>query len=184
MSRLRFATARAVFEAFPEVGQKINVPPADPSPIDFLNALLSTGELPDAVTFCAYLLPRREAVWWACGSVRTLAADVAQDCAAAGLLAAEAWVSQPDDDRRQAALDIGTRSDRNSALTWLALAAGWSGGYQIAGGKQIALPPCMTARAVRIAILFSAARTAGAERQSGLRSCIAEGIRLAEAEHG
>jgi hypothetical protein len=182
MSRLRFATARALFEAFPEVAQKISVPPTDRSPIEFLNALSSTGKLPDAVTFCAYLLPRREAIWWACESVRTLAVDFARDDDAVGLLAAEAWVSQPDDDRRQAALDIGTRGDRNNALTWLALAAGWSGGFQVNGNKQTPLPACMTARAVRIAVLFSAARIAGTERLSGLRSCIAEGIRLAKSE--
>jgi hypothetical protein len=182
MSRLRFATAQALFEAFPEVAEKVSVPPTDASPIDFLDALSSTGKLPDAVTFCAYLLPRREAVWWACGSVRTLALDIAQD--AAGLLVAEAWVSQPDDDRRQAALDIGIRGDHNNALTWLALAAGWSGGFQVNGNKQVPLPPYMTARAARIAVLFSAARIAGTARLSGLRSCIAEGIRLAETEDG
>ena len=72
MPLLRFATAHALFDAFPEVSQKVTVEPTDQSPIVFLKALSSADKLPDAVTFCAYLLPRREAVWWACGCVRRL----------------------------------------------------------------------------------------------------------------
>ena len=43
------------------------------------------------------------------------------------LLAAEAWVQQPESERREAALKIGTRGDSNDPLTWIALAAGWAG---------------------------------------------------------
>ena len=45
MSCLRFATARALFETFPGSGAKrLASPSTDPSPIDFLNALSSTGQ--------------------------------------------------------------------------------------------------------------------------------------------
>jgi hypothetical protein len=179
MSRVRFATAQALFDAFPEVLQKISVAPTDQPPIDFLRTLLSAGKLPDAVVFCAYLLPRREAVWWGCGSARALAVDIAQD-RAAGLLAAESWAYQPDDQHRQEALEIGNNGDQNDPITWLALAAGWAGGFQALGNQQMPTPPFMTARAVRIAILLSAAKVGGAERMARLRSCIDEGIRLAE----
>ncbi len=180
MSRIRFATTQALFEAFPEVSQKTKTAPTDQPPLDFLKALWSAGKLPDAVTFCAYLLPRREAVWWACGSVRVLSGDIAGD-EAAGLLAAEAWVYQPDDDHRLLALEIGTDGDSNDPFTWLALAAGWSGGYRTAAAnQQVPIPPYMTARAARIAVLISAAKTGGAERATRLQACIAEGIKLAE----
>jgi hypothetical protein len=180
MSRIRFATAQALFEAFPEVAQKIATAPSDQTPIVFLTRLCSDGKVADAVTFCAYLLPRREAVWWACGCARRLLGDLPKD-AALGLLAAEAWVYQPDDDRRQAALDFGVRGDRNDALTWLALAAGWSGGFLKSSlNRQNPVPPYMTARAARIAVLFSASKVGGDERTRRLRTCIAEGIKLAE----
>ena len=123
----RFATAQALFDAFPEVSQKVTAAPTDQSPIVFLKALLSANKLPDAVTCCAYLLPRRESVWWACGCVRALSGDIAPD-RAAGLLAAEAWVYEPDDERRQAALDVATKGQVTNPMTWLAFAAGWSGG--------------------------------------------------------
>jgi len=179
MSRVRFSTTRALFEAFPEVSQKIGVAPTDQPPIDFLNALSSAGAFPAAVAFCAYLLPRREAVWWACGSVRALEGNIARD-KAAGLLAAEAWVYHPDEDDRQTAWKIGTVGDPNSAPTWLALAAGWSGGFRVTGKTQVPTPHYMTARAARIAILVSAAKLGKIEREVRLRSCIAEGVKLAE----
>src|ERR1700674_3454978 len=117
MSDLRFATARALYETFPEVTKKIGAAPTDQPPIDFLNALTSQGKVADAVTFCAYLLPRREAVWWACASARALLGPIPRE-RGAGLAAAEAWVYEPDDKHRHAALEIGTNGDSNDPLTW------------------------------------------------------------------
>ena len=180
MSRVRFATAQAVFETFPELAEKIAGPAGNQPPIDFLKRLAADGRIGEAVTFCAYLLPRREAVWWACGCVRMLSADLAKD-QAAGLLAAESWVRQPDDAHRQDALEIGTRGDGKDAVTWLARAAGWSGGFRNSSqNRQDPIAPFMTARAVRIAVLFSAAKTSGAERLERMQTCIAEGIKLAQ----
>jgi hypothetical protein len=180
MSRVRFASAQAVFETFPELAQKIAGAPGNQPPIDFLKKLAADGRIGDAVTFCAYLLPRREAVWWACGCVRILSGDLTTD-QAAGLLAAEAWVYKPDDGHRQDALEIGTRGDGKDAVTWLARAAGWSGGFRNASqNRQEPIAPYMTARAVRIAVLFSAAKVDGAERLQRMQACISEGIKLAE----
>ena len=179
MPFVRFATARAVFESYPEVETKIGVAPTDHPPIDFAKGLLSSGKLADALTFCAYLLPRREAVWWACASVRRLQPDIPREDAD-GLRAAEAWVATPDDEHRRAALAIGTQGDSNHPATWLALAAGWSGGVQACGAKQLPVPAYMTARAARIAVFLSAAKVGSRQRQSGMQSCIVDGIRLAE----
>jgi hypothetical protein len=180
MSRLRFATAHALFDTFPEVSQKVGAKPTDQSPIDFLKALSSAERLPDAVTFCAYLLPRREAVWWACRCVRALSGDITSD-RAAGLLAAEAWVYEPDDKHRHAALDLGTKSEAANPMTWLALAAGWSGGILVSRTtKQVPVPQYMTARAARIAVLTSAQRVPGQTRLARLRECVLEGIKIAE----
>jgi hypothetical protein len=97
-------------------------------------------------------------------------------------LAAEAWVYQPEDLRQQHALQIGNKGDRNDPATWLALAAGWSGGSRMVGDKPVPLEPSMTAQATRVAILISAGKIGGAERTRRLRGCIAEAIKLAE--HG
>ena len=101
MSRARFTTARSVFETFPELASKSAVAATDDPPIVFLKNLSVGGRFEDAVGFCAHLLPRREAVWWGCGSVRAVLGDVTP-YGVAGLMAAEAWVHEPTDKNRQA----------------------------------------------------------------------------------
>ena len=79
MSRVRFATAKDLFETFPELFKTIRLRrPRKPS-IDFLKGLSAQGRLEDAVTFCAYLLPRREAVWWACARCESFGHDARQE---------------------------------------------------------------------------------------------------------
>lgn len=179
MSFVRFATAQALFEAFPDLLQTIKIEPTEQPPIDFVRSLVTADKLPEAVAFCAHLLPRREAVWWACVSARTLSEDIVRT-RPPGLLAAEAWVFQPDTENRQRALDIAERSDENDPTTWLARAAAWSGGTQAIGGQITPVPAYMTARASRIAILLSASRIRSHERGPRLRTCLAEAIKLAQ----
>jgi uncharacterized protein DUF6931 len=177
MSRIRFATVRALFESFPEALQNIGAEPTDEPPIAFLKRLAAGGKLEDALTVCAYLLPRREAVWWGCASVRTLLGDKLPGNSA-GLAAAEAWVQEPTEENRRTALDIGTQEPSNEPLTWLALAAGWSSGTF--APTPIPVPAFMTSRAVRVCLLTSIRRVNPGERQKLLQSCLTEGIRLAE----
>jgi uncharacterized protein DUF6931 len=180
MSRVRFATARSVFETFPELATKSAIAPTDDPPILFLKNLSAQEKFEDAVAFCAHLLPRREAVWWACGSARAFLGDAVQG-QVAGLIAAETWVHEPNDQNRLLALQIGTRSDNSDPLTWLALGAGWSGGMLSSiPNPPVPVPPYLTARAVRIAILLSARQVKLAERPGRMRACIAEGLKLAE----
>src|SRR6188472_2995103 len=154
MSRVRFTTARSVFETFPELANKSGVAATDDPPIVFLNNLSAQERFDGAVAFCAHLLPRREAVWWGCGSVRSVLGDVTQ-YGVAGLVAAEAWVHEPTDKNR------------------LALGAGWSGGMlSTVSNPPVPVPHYLTARAIRIAILVGAGRLGAAERPERMRACI------------
>jgi uncharacterized protein DUF6931 len=183
MALIRFATARDLFEAFETAQQDVDAEPSDAAPLDYLRSLADGGELDKAVTFCAYLLPRREAVAWGCWSVRRLA-DTLPPPEEAGVRAAEDWVEVPEEDRRIAALQLGTQSDYHAPSTWLALAAGWSGG-NIAIGFQNTYappPPQQTARAVRAALAAAVARLAPDQRQDRLRTCVEAGIRIAAEE--
>jgi hypothetical protein len=180
MSRVRFHTANALFEAFPELSKKISTPPSDQLSIDYLRGLISTTDFKDALTFCAYLLPRREAVWWACGCVRDVLSEI-QPPRSDALLAAEAWVSQPDNDRRQAALDIGTQGNEEDPITWLARGAGWSGGFLFSHPqRQVPMPPYMTPRAIRVALLLAISKVNPNEQRARVNFWITEGIKLAE----
>jgi hypothetical protein len=180
MSQNRFVTTLALFETFPRSVTKIAAAPTDESPIMFLKKLSAQNKFEDAITFCAYLLPRREAVWWACGCVRALLGDVSASRAGA-MNAAEAWVSDPSDERRRTALEIGTQGDKNDPLSWLALGAGWSGGMLLVHPQfPVTVPPYMTPRAARIAILLSARFIKADQYNARMHACVADGIRLAE----
>lgn len=180
MSQIRFATARSLFETFPELETKISVGPGDELPIAFLKNLSAQEKFEDAVAFCAHLLPRREAVWWGCGSARAFLGDAVPRHSAA-LAAAEKWVSTPNDEHRRVALEVGNQGDTSDPLTWLALAAGWSGGMLNAHPKTpVAMPQYMTARAVRIAVLLSARVVKSPGRSAQGHACVADGINIAE----
>jgi hypothetical protein len=179
MSRIRFATIRALFESFPEALQNIGAEPTDEQPIAFLNSLAREGKVEDAASVCAYLLPRREAVWWGCLSARMLLGEISPGDRAP-LLAAETWVQQPTEENRRTALDIGMAAESNAPLTWLALAAGWSSGTF--ESTPFPIPAFMTSRAVRISLLIGMRGVDQQERPKQLEICLAEGIRLAEME--
>jgi hypothetical protein len=180
MPQTRFVTTLALFETFPRSVTRIAAEPTGEPPTMFLKKLSAQQKFEDAITFCAYLLPRREAVWWACGCVRTLLGDIAAS-RAGPIIAAEAWVYNPDDEHRRAALEIGNQGDNNDPLSWLALGAGWSGGALLAHPQHLVpVPAYMTPRAARIAILLSARIFEPEQYTARMQACIVDGVKLAE----
>jgi hypothetical protein len=182
MTRLRFESVRDVFAAFPIAEYDLNQEPTDDPSLDFLTALTSSEEFDKAVGFCAFLLPRREAVWWGCRSVRKFVPKRTAD-EEAGIRLAEEWLKEPDEERRKAALELGLRSSSKLATTHLALAAGWAGRtFTIGAGDPIPIQPHQTARAIRSAILIAAVRAGPAERPDLMRSCLEDAARIASDE--
>ena len=182
MARLRFETVRDVFDAFPIAQHELSLEPNDEPSLQFLTGLVSRDELDKAVGFCAFLLPRREAVWWGCRSVKTLVpARSAEEEQA--IAVAEQWVREPEEERRLAALELGVHSSSKLPSTYLALAAGWSGGRVNVGGEApVAIPPHQTARVVRAAVLIAACRVEMAQKPELLRRCLEDGIQIASDE--
>jgi hypothetical protein len=180
MSRLRFTTAEAVFQHFPSARDRISATPTKASPLDFLRSLIFGGEIEDALSFCCYLLARREVVAWGCRSVRVLLGEPSSSKDDA-LLAAEAWAQAPDENRWTTAHEVANRSDRQAATTWLALAAAWSGGSVLREGlNPVPPPPQLTAQATRTAILLAARSPKPSERAKRLKACVEDAIRIAE----
>lgn len=180
MSRLRFTTAREVFEAFPSALKLVTAAPTSEPPLAFLAKLVQGTEPKDAVSFCAFLLPRRETVWWVVQSLRALQPAGPQDTA---LAAAEAWVRAPDDTTRRAALAAGDAGDAEQPSTWAAWAAGYSGGSMVAS-HSVPCPPDLTAKMARIAILSALGKVPREQRDAALRSCVEACIRLANDDGG
>ena len=180
MAHLRFATARDLFEHFPSASDRVRAQPTDELPSDFARRLASQGKLEDAVSFCAFLLPRREAVWWGCRSLSALLGSSAErgaDC----LRAAQAWAERPDEGRRLAAREVANRGDSDNPMTWLAFAAAWSGGSIVPSPhKPVPAPPYLTAHMTRIALLLGARLVRGPERSGRLRACVEDCIQISE----
>jgi hypothetical protein len=167
--RLRFSTAREVFEAFPAAVEDMVATPTDRPSLEFLAGLVAGTTPEDAITFCAYLLPRREAVWWGfqCLNHRPELLT-AEDRVM--LAAAEAWVRRPEEEQRNAALESGLASPTKTPGAWIALAAGWSGGSMLGADEAaIAPPPYLTAKAVNAGVLSALARVERKARASTLR---------------
>jgi len=176
-SRIRFASARSVFKAFPDLNYVAIRPADDIDPLDHVRALLASSRPRDAVLFLSHLLPRREAVWWAVQCVRALLGEGAADEA---FRAAEIWGRTPEDDKRRVALSVANASDRRKPTTWLAFAAGWSGGSILPSDqKPVPAPPGACAMAANTAIMLAVA--AGDPRGVVRRmvACAEAGVRFA-----
>jgi hypothetical protein len=181
MARLRFETVRDVFEAFPIAEHELGLEPNDEPSLKFLESLVSRDEMDKAVGFCAFLLPRREAVWWGCRSVRALIPQLSP-AESEAIRIAEDWVQEPDEERRLAALELGRSGSSKLATTYLALAAGWSGRNMAMGDELVPIPPHQTARVVRAAVLIAACRVDMAQKAERLRGCVEDGIAIASDE--
>jgi hypothetical protein len=177
-SRLRFATAQQVFDAFPKVTAEIALRSVDEAPLDFAGKLLAAGRRFDPIVYIACLLPRREAVWWGCQCVRALCGNAANNDA---LLAAEAWVRQPEETQRRAALEIGTTGDPNLPPTWLAWAAGHSGGSITPEDSfPVHASPDATALNVKAGVILALVDRPPAETAAWMKACVEAGVRFAD----
>lgn len=176
--RIRFTTARQVVEAFPRVAMDIGSQPADEGPIEFVRTLIARANRFDAVTFCAFLLPKREAVWWGCQCLRAFSPAYADEA----LLAAEAWVRTPEEETRRAALALGMKGSRMVPTTSLAIAAGHSGGSIAPDGAKFASRPAAdtTAISVKGGVILGLARTPPLDQKGWVVACAEAAIRFAE----
>ncbi len=128
------------------------------APKAYLDQLVAKGHFPDAVRVLAYGLPKREAVWWACQTVRALAGPGLGPPAQAALKAAETWVADPSDDHRKACLAAGQAADFATPAGCAALAAYWSGGTHAPPDAKVTPPPeDWTSHAVAGAVMVACA---------------------------
>jgi hypothetical protein len=179
-ARLRFATAQELFDAFPTALEDIGAAPSDRPSLDYLRDLVSSPTPEDAITFCAYLLPRRAAVWWGHQCLSHLP-DLLTPQDHELLQVVEGWVREPEEDQRYAALDAGMAAPAKTPGAWLALGAGWSGGSMAPPGMApVPPPPFLTARAVNAGVLGGLARVAIKQRAAILSACVTMGVRLTE----
>lgn len=168
--------------ACPAVARDMVARPTEQPSIEFCRALLA-GRVPEeAITFCAYLLPERAAVWWAheCLSHLTVLLD-RRDQELLALV--RDWVSEPDSAHHRAEVSQAAAIPPTTPAAWIALAAGRHGnGSAMEAPAVSALQPLPAAHAVSAGVLAGLARVALEDRFSVLSAFVEMGIQMAEVE--
>jgi hypothetical protein len=152
-------------------------------PPEFLDQLIAQRQFQDATRFLAHALPKREAVWWACVCARQ--ATLGGDSATAALAAAEAWVYQPTEDNRRAAMAVAQATGFTTPASWAAVGAFWSGG-SMAPPEAPTVPPgeFLTSAAVAGAVLLAAVEREPEKSDDKFRAFIAAAIDIANGGNG
>ena len=166
MPGLRFATVRDLYEAFPAARQDVGVEPSDEPSAAFLNRLVvAGGAFAQAITYCSYLLPRREAVWWGCESPAPANSGPSargRGPARGGRgLGVRARGGAPDRGAQG-----GNSGDSRSPATWMALAAAGQAATPSRPIADMPAPPDQTARALRAGLLIALAGFPSGNRRS------------------
>lgn len=176
----QFATARELYAAYPQIEEDLTAQPDGGAALDFMAALAGTPTPENALTFAAYALEKRPAVWW--GHECLARADEVLTANDHEIMAlAAAWVGEPNEATRYAALDAALASPAKTPGVWLGLAVGWSGGSMAPRGLPAVPPPMhLTARAVNAAVLSVLARFDRAARPEVLKSFVRMARLLAE----
>jgi hypothetical protein len=98
------------------------------SPRQYLGLLIERGMHTDAIRFLAHALPKREAIWWGCLCAEQVLAQNPSSAVGSALGLARAWVIDPTDNHRRAALPAAEAAEFGSPAGCLALAVYFSGG--------------------------------------------------------
>jgi uncharacterized protein DUF6931/FHA domain-containing protein len=123
----------------------------------FVELLASREQFLDALRVVAHAVSKRSAVDWACRCVRAVAGDDLSPADAAAVTAAEAWVAEPDEDRRRKAQAAAEAAGNSTPASWVATAAFWSSGSMAPPAAPVVPPaPHLTAHAASGAVMLAA----------------------------
>jgi hypothetical protein len=145
----------------------------------FLELLIAREFFLDAIRLLAHLLPKREAVGWGCLCVRhSLGTDDASKISETQV-AAERWVSSPDEENRRAARIAVDKEGMESPSSFLALAAFFSGGsIAPANLAPVAPPDHATPQFVAGAVMLSAVKNQPEKAPEKYRVYLQKGVAL------
>jgi len=145
----------------------------------FLELLIGKELFPDATRLLAFTLPKREAVGWGCLCVRhSLGTEDAAQISKTQV-AAERWVSNPDEENRQAAKAAVAEDGPESPSDLLALAAFYSGGSVVAPNLEPVPPPDhVTPKLVAGAVMIVAVQTQPEKAAEKYRVFLQKGMAL------
>ncbi|MFE0018426.1 DUF6931 family protein [Mesorhizobium sp. NPDC059054] len=175
-NELGYRSARDLFLACPAIARDMKSPATERPPLEFCRALL-VGRIPEeAITFCAYLLPERAAIWWGHECLRNLAELLTgEDVQLLGII--HDWVAEPDNPRHRAALSDVVDVSPMTPAAWIALAATWRD-----PAFNMASTGFPAAHAVNAGILAGLASVSLVDRFAVLSALVEMGIQIVEME--
>lgn len=178
---LREQLGEDLVTALPDIADMIATQPkGGQRTLDFLRVLMMGKTPEEAITLLTYALAPRHAVWWGHECLQVMP-DLVTDNDRELMALAAAWVAEPDEDNRYAALEAGTAAHPRGPGAWLAIAVGWSSG-SIAGRDMPAVPPAphLLARALNACVLTALARVPQDKRRRMLEHYVSMGEVLAK----
>jgi hypothetical protein len=108
---------------------------------EFIGLLIEKELFRDAIRLVAYLLPKREAIGWGCLCMRHILASQTDKPLPNVQVAAERWVSAPNEENRWAAKEIADTEDPKTPSGLLAMAAFFAGPSMAPPNLQAVPPP-------------------------------------------
>jgi hypothetical protein len=174
-----YALAKDLFEAVPEAGEDMRARPDGETPLAYIARLKQSKTPEEAVTFMAYVLPRRKAVWW--GHQCLMSVDHLLSPQDKRMLqVAESWVREPEEYLRYQAMNEAMAAPDTTPGTWIAFGAAWSGGSLNSPDlPRVSPPPFATPRAVNTAIMGVLAKVDTKHRATTLNAFVDMGVGLA-----
>jgi hypothetical protein len=178
MVNLRFSTVKQIADAFPLMAKDLVVSDPQLHPVKAVEQLAQEGETLRALTLCAYMLPRREAVQWLCECLQEY--RIGFSFVDADMLKlAETWIKNSSEKNRSAAFAAAMDSGFLTAPAWAAAAVGWSGG-NISPDPEKPVPPFpyLTGQAVKTAFLIGYWNLFGDERDAKGKNAVDRALAL------
>jgi hypothetical protein len=167
-----------------EFADEVSAPAATvSSPDELINQMAAEGKFMDALRLRAYLLTKREAVWWGYLCVRDELDQPLPAPQVAALEAAAAWVADPDEKNRRAAEERAAALKYSGVGATLALSAFWSDG-SIAPEGNPEVPPDerLTSQGVAAALISAAYHGDATKATSRIHTFLTRGKEIAEAK--
>ncbi len=181
LTKLSAKTAAEVCELYrlPKNAQKLLR--ADLAPQQFVEVLFQAGLYVDAFDFLAHALPKRDAIWWACLSVRHALGPALPPKEFAAVKAAVEWVLEPDEPKRRAAQAAAEAAGFATPAACAALAVFGSGGSLVPPNlPEVPPEPSMTAQAVSRAITLASVQVDPGTISDVQREILELGIAIGE----
>jgi hypothetical protein len=147
--------------------------------LGFLEVLIEHRKNHDAVRFLAHLLPKREAVWWACQCARQIAGATPPEAIEAAVKAGETWIGEMTEDARRAAFPAANHAGLGTAAGSAAMAAFLSGG-SLTPADSSPVPPgeYMTAQLAAGSVITAAVADDPKKMQENFYTFLRQGVEL------